>query len=78
MSFGQIGEVEALGGFFVFYVIMGENGFWPMSLFGLRKYWDSRAINDVEDSYGQEWVMKSCYVLRYFELILWLSDLRRS
>jgi len=55
MAFGQIGVMQALGGFYVFYVIMGENGFWPMKLFGLRKYWDSRAVNDLEDSYGQEW-----------------------
>jgi len=55
MAFGQIGVMQALGGFYVFYVIMGENGFWPMFLFGLRARWDSRAVNDLEDSYGQEW-----------------------
>lgn len=56
MAFGQIGAMQAAGGFYVFYVIMGENGFWPMKLFGIRKYWDSRAVNDLQDSYGQEWV----------------------
>ena len=56
MTFGQIGVMQALGGFYVFYVIMGENGFLPGFLFGIRKYWDSRAINDLKDSYGQEWV----------------------
>jgi hypothetical protein len=25
-------------------------------LFGIRKNWDSRAVNDLQDSYGQEWV----------------------
>jgi hypothetical protein len=58
MAFGQIGVMQALGGFYVFYVIMGENGFWPMKLFGIRKFWDSRAVNDLEDSYGQEWVRR--------------------
>ena len=32
-----------------------ENGFWPSKLVGIRTRWDSRAINDVKDSYGQEW-----------------------
>ena len=63
MAFGQIGVMQALGGFYVFYVVMGENGFWPMKLFGLRKYWDSQAVNDLEDSYGQEWVMRCIVVL---------------
>ena len=40
----------------VYFVIMAENGFKPDRLFGLRKNWDSRAVNDLQDSYGQEWV----------------------
>jgi hypothetical protein len=35
---------------------MAENGFFPSRLLGLRKSWDSRFVNDLEDSYGQEWV----------------------
>ena len=35
---------------------MGENGFLPNTLLGVRQWWDSKAINDVVDSYGQEWV----------------------
>ena len=40
-------------------MIMAENGFWPQRLLGLRKYWDSKGINDLEDSYGQEWVRQA-------------------
>ena len=46
---------QALAGFFTYFVIMGENGFLPSSLLGLRKDWDDRHVF-VEDSYGQEWV----------------------
>ena len=46
---------QALAGFFTYFVIMGENGFLPTSLLGLRKDWDDRHVF-VEDSYGQEWV----------------------
>merc|ERR1712183_983656 len=55
MAYGQIGMIQASAGFFVYFVILAENGFWPGKLFGLRKRWDSIAVNDLEDSYGQEW-----------------------
>lgn len=56
MAYGQIGMIQALAGFFTYFVIMAENGFLPPHLFGLRERWDSKAINDLEDHYGQEWV----------------------
>ena len=56
MAYGQIGMMQASAGFFVYLVILAENGFWPGMLPGIRKRWDSRAINDLTDSYGQEWV----------------------
>lgn len=39
-------------GFFSYFVIMGENGFLPDYLFGLREEWDSKGVNDLRDSYG--------------------------
>merc|ERR1711922_80510 len=54
MAYGQIGMIQASAGFFVYFVILAENGFWPSKLFGLRKAWDSYAVNDLEDSFGQE------------------------
>lgn len=65
MAYGQIGMIQASAGFFVYFVIMAENGFWPGRLFGLRKNWDSIAVNDLEDSYGQEWTYKDRKVLEY-------------
>jgi len=56
MAYGQIGMIQASGGFFTYLVIMAENGFFPSDLVGLRKQWDSRAVTNVVDSYGQEWV----------------------
>jgi sodium/potassium-transporting ATPase subunit alpha len=56
MAYGQIGMIQASAGFFVYLVIMAENGFWPSRLVGIRKSWESKALNDLEDSYGQEWV----------------------
>lgn len=55
MAYGQIGPIQAGAGFFTYLVIMAENGFLPSRLLGLRKSWESKYINDLEDSYGQEW-----------------------
>ena len=47
MAYGQIGMIQASAGFFVYFVIMAENGFLPGKLFGIRRAWDSHAINDL-------------------------------
>lgn len=48
--------IQTAGGFFTYFVIMAENGFLPMKLVGLREQWESKFVNDLTDSYGQEWV----------------------
>nr|AIR93635.1 Na,K-ATPase alpha subunit [Penaeus vannamei] len=65
MAYGQIGMIQALAGFFTYFVIMAENGFLPPHLFGLRERWDSKAINDLEDHYGQEWTFHDRKILEY-------------
>merc|ERR1712198_380518 len=65
MAYGQIGMIQASAGFFVSFVIMAENGFWPSKLFGIRRAWDSQAVNDLEDSYGQEWTYHDRKILEY-------------
>merc|ERR1719410_897347 len=65
MAYGQIGMIQASAGFFVYFVIMCENGFWPSRLLGLRRSWDSIAVNDLEDSYGQEWTYRDRKILEY-------------
>ena len=49
------GFMQAAAGFFTYFVIMAENGFLPERLFNLRGPWDTKHINNLEDSYGQEW-----------------------
>jgi sodium/potassium-transporting ATPase subunit alpha len=65
MAYGQIGMIQAAAGFFVYFVIMAENGFLPNHLFGIRKMWDSKAVNDLTDSYGQEWTYRDRKELEY-------------
>ncbi|RWS04851.1 sodium/potassium-transporting ATPase subunit alpha-like protein, partial [Dinothrombium tinctorium] len=65
VSYGQMGMVQAFAGFFAYFVIMAENGFLPTRLIGIREQWDSRAVNDLEDSYGQEWTYRQRKTLEY-------------
>ena len=75
MAYGQIGMIQAAAGFFVYFVIMAENGFLPLKLFGIRKHWDSKAVNDLTDSYGQEWVGFSFFHFPFsFFLTLFLKN----
>lgn len=54
--FTSAGTIQATSGFFTYFVIMGENGFRPLDLVGLRAIWYDKHLHDLEDSYGQEWV----------------------
>jgi len=65
MAYGQIGMIQAAAGFFAYFIIMAENGFLPPHLFGIRKKWDSKGVNDLEDSYGQEWTYSDRKKLEY-------------
>ena len=64
-AYGQIGMIQSAAGFFTYFVVMAENGFWPAKLFGLRRGWDSAAVNDLEDSYGQEWTYRDRKTLEF-------------
>jgi len=65
MAYGQIGMIQASAGFFTYFVIMCENGFWPSYLFGIRQAWDSKAVNDLKDCYGQEWTYAQRKVVEF-------------
>lgn len=56
LAYGQIGFIQAACGFFSYYVIMAEHGFFPGRLQRIREEWYDSSINDLTDSYGQEWV----------------------
>merc|ERR1712117_187222 len=65
MAYGQIGMMQASAGFFCYFVIMGENGFLPGRLLGLREDWENKNNNSLKDSYGQEWTYEQRKVLEY-------------
>ncbi|XP_077447315.1 sodium/potassium-transporting ATPase subunit alpha-3 isoform X1 [Stigmatopora argus] len=65
IAYGQIGMIQALGGFFAYFVIMAENGFRPSVLMGIRLNWDDRSNNDLEDSYGQQWTYEQRKIVEF-------------
>lgn len=76
-----IGMMQAVGGFFTYFVILAENGFLPLFLIGLRVNWDDPYNNDLEDSYGQQWV-RNIYIVRlrrshrltFLSIWIWFSN----
>ncbi|XP_076156351.1 sodium/potassium-transporting ATPase subunit alpha-3-like [Alosa pseudoharengus] len=65
MAYGQIGMIQALAGFFTYFVILAENGFLPSVLVGKRLEWDDRANNEVEDYYGQQWTYEQRKIVEF-------------
>uniref|UniRef100_A0A8C6SN95 Sodium/potassium-transporting ATPase subunit alpha n=1 Tax=Neogobius melanostomus TaxID=47308 RepID=A0A8C6SN95_9GOBI len=65
IAYGQIGMIQALGGFFAYFVILAENGFLPSKLVGIRLNWDDRSLNDLEDSYGQQWTYEQRKIVEF-------------
>uniref|UniRef100_A0A8B9MRQ5 Sodium/potassium-transporting ATPase subunit alpha n=1 Tax=Accipiter nisus TaxID=211598 RepID=A0A8B9MRQ5_9AVES len=54
-SYLQIGIMQAVGAFVTYFTVYAEQGFLPSTLLGVRVDWENNAINDFEDSYGQQW-----------------------
>uniref|UniRef100_A0A8C2TAD6 Sodium/potassium-transporting ATPase subunit alpha n=1 Tax=Coturnix japonica TaxID=93934 RepID=A0A8C2TAD6_COTJA len=54
-SYLQIGIMQSIGAFVTYFTVYAEQGFLPSTLLGVRVDWENNAINDFEDSYGQEW-----------------------
>jgi hypothetical protein len=55
MAYGQLGVAHTAAGFFLYFVVMAEHGWWPPHLVNIRNNWDDETNNVLEDSYGQEW-----------------------
>uniref|UniRef100_G3RT56 Sodium/potassium-transporting ATPase subunit alpha n=1 Tax=Gorilla gorilla gorilla TaxID=9595 RepID=G3RT56_GORGO len=54
-SYLHIGLMQALGAFLVYFTVYAQEGFLPRTLINLRVEWEKDYVNDLEDSYGQEW-----------------------
>uniref|UniRef100_A0A8C3HVT2 Sodium/potassium-transporting ATPase subunit alpha n=1 Tax=Chrysemys picta bellii TaxID=8478 RepID=A0A8C3HVT2_CHRPI len=64
-SYLQIGMLA----FLAYFTVYAEQGWLPNTLLGLRVNWEDDYYNDIEDSYGQEWVKH----LLHLTLVLYRS-----
>ncbi|KAK0402876.1 hypothetical protein QR680_016590 [Steinernema hermaphroditum] len=55
----QIGVMQALAGFLTYFVILGQNGWLPSRLYGIQNQWYNTTVNDLQDSFGQQWDYES-------------------
>ncbi|XP_007517265.2 potassium-transporting ATPase alpha chain 2 [Erinaceus europaeus] len=63
-SYLHIGLMQALGAFVLYFTVYAQQGFRPNTLLNLRVDWEKDSVNDLEDSYGQEWTR---YQRKYLE-----------
>lgn len=59
MTLSLTGMIQALAGFFTYFVILAENGFKPFDLLGIHHSWENWYFSDLEDSYGQQWASET-------------------
>lgn len=63
VAYCQIGFIQTCAGYFTWFFVMAQHGFFYDRLIGLRKEWDDPFINDLVDSYGQEWTYQERKIL---------------
>jgi len=58
-----VGTIEAAAVFMTYFVFMADKGFLPRTLVGLHIPWHDDMTHDITDSYGQEWVEITPYIV---------------
>lgn len=53
------GAIQSFAGFTDYFTAMAQEGWFPLLCVGLRPYWENHHLQDLQDSYGQEWVSPS-------------------
>nr|XP_034995280.1 potassium-transporting ATPase alpha chain 2 isoform X3 [Zootoca vivipara] len=64
-SYLQIGLVQTIGAFLTYFTVYAQQGWLPHTLLHIRTDWEDPFINDLEDSYGQEWTFSQRQILEY-------------
>ena len=50
------GAIQSFAGFTDYFTAMAQEGWFPLLCVGLRPQWEDHHLQDLQDSYGQEWV----------------------
>ncbi|KAJ8923103.1 hypothetical protein NQ315_001656 [Exocentrus adspersus] len=59
VTYCQIGVIQAISSYVCFFLSMHIHGFKFSTLTGIRSDWENYNVNDLKDSYGQEWTFES-------------------
>uniref|UniRef100_A0A8C7HN04 Sodium/potassium-transporting ATPase subunit alpha n=1 Tax=Oncorhynchus kisutch TaxID=8019 RepID=A0A8C7HN04_ONCKI len=64
-SYFQIGAIQSFAGFTDYFTAMAQEGWYPLLCVGLRSHWEDVHLQDLQDSYGQEWEWTSRLYQQY-------------
>ncbi|KAH0623291.1 hypothetical protein JD844_031445 [Phrynosoma platyrhinos] len=64
-SYLQIGIIQTIGAFLTYFTVYAEQGWLPHSLLNIRVDWENQSLDDLPDSYGQEWTFEQRRNLQY-------------
>ncbi|OCT73467.1 potassium-transporting ATPase alpha chain 1 [Xenopus laevis] len=81
-SYFQIGIIQSFAGFVDYFTVMAQEGWFPAYVLGLRSHWENQHLQDLQDSYGQEWTFSqrlyqqyNCYTVFFISIeICQISD----
>ncbi|XP_028281860.1 potassium-transporting ATPase alpha chain 1 isoform X2 [Parambassis ranga] len=81
-SYFQIGAIQSFAGFTDYFTAMAQEGWFPLLCVGLRSQWEDVHLQDLQDSYGQEWTFSqrlyqeyTCYTVFFVSIeICQISD----
>ncbi|XP_075462193.1 potassium-transporting ATPase alpha chain 1 [Ascaphus truei] len=81
-SYFQIGVIQSFAGFADYFTVMAQEGWYPAYCLGLRAQWENDHLQDLEDSYGQEWTFSqrlyqqyTCYTVFFISIeVCQISD----
>uniref|UniRef100_A0A7N5ZW06 Sodium/potassium-transporting ATPase subunit alpha n=1 Tax=Anabas testudineus TaxID=64144 RepID=A0A7N5ZW06_ANATE len=74
-SYFQIGAIQSFAGFTDYFTAMAQEGWFPLLCVGLRSQWEDVHLQDLQDSYGQEWTFSqrlyqeyTCYTVFFVSI----------
>ncbi|KAE8594628.1 hypothetical protein XENTR_v10019723 [Xenopus tropicalis] len=74
-SYFQVGIIQSFAGFVDYFTVMAQEGWFPAYVLGLRSHWENQHLQDLEDSYGQQWTFSqrlyqqyNCYTVFFISI----------
>ena len=69
-AYALLGFIEATAGMYTYFLLYAENGFFIYDM-QMQAKWERKGLNDLVDSYGQEWVRCIHFIVIKITVYLW-------